>query len=56
MMRSISHDNGNNRGSVGSFGSCDSKTFDEEVVISYQDEAYRIEDMGAGQNLYYIYI
>ncbi|XP_052802250.1 serine/threonine-protein kinase Nek9-like [Mya arenaria] len=47
-VRSVSHDYSNNRGSVGSFGSCDSKTYDEEVVISYQDEALDIEDQGAG--------
>lgn len=59
VFRSVSHDgtNGNkvdasdtkNRGSVGSFGSCDSKTYDEEVVISYQDEAVNIEEQGAGK-------
>ncbi|KAL4216374.1 hypothetical protein ACF0H5_024101 [Mactra antiquata] len=49
--RNESHDFNKNRGSVGSFGSCDSKTYEEqEVVISYQDEAVDIEDMGAGQS------
>ncbi|XP_053387860.1 uncharacterized protein LOC123541853 [Mercenaria mercenaria] len=47
--RSESHDYNKNRGSVVSFGSNDSKTFDEqEVVISYQDEAVDIEETGAG--------
>ncbi|XP_052219827.1 uncharacterized protein LOC127837054 isoform X2 [Dreissena polymorpha] len=49
--RSISHDyscDQKNRGSVGSFGSCDSKNYDEEVVIAYQDEAINVEEQGTG--------
>lgn len=47
--RSESHDYNKYKGSVGSFGSCDSKTYEEqEIVISYQDEAVDIEETGAG--------
>lgn len=59
ILRSVSHDGSNkndagdakNRGSVGSFGSCDSKTYDEEVVISYKDEAVDTEGQGSGNCL-----
>ena len=36
------------RGSVASLGSADSRGNEEEVVISYQDEAVDIADTGAG--------
>ena len=36
------------KGSVASLGSADSRGNDEEVVISYQDEAVDIADTGAG--------
>jgi len=61
IWRSVSNDGSNkgettdakNRNSVGSFGSCDSKTYDEEVVISYRDEAVNIEEQGAGKARYH---
>ena len=37
-----------NRGSTGSFGSTDSRTNEEEVIIAYRDEAVDIADTGAG--------
>ena len=56
VSRSVSHDGGRSdgsdarvKGSLGSFGSNDSKSYEEEVVITYQDEAIDIDEQGAGK-------